>query len=310
MATEADCIAALRNAARKLDASPSKAAYEELGLTPASATIIRTLGGWNDAKERAGLATNASTGSRVGPPPERVDDEIRERWAALSVDQRWHYRNVEWNTERTRKRRSELREWVTERKAADGCVDCGETNPATLDYHHQDAGEKDMKISQLMSTGCSKAGIREEMAKCAVLCANCHRIAHKSPQGDSAEIELRRRPFRLVEREIEGTRLTAAQRKRAWVRTYKSRRGCSNCGHRNPEALDLHHVDSRTKTKPVSRFVSDGCSVQRLIREMELCEVICANCHRQLHANGADERGLTYRTRAAERRTGGTSKHS
>jgi len=30
-------------------------------------------------------------------------------WADLSQDQRWHYKNVEWNTERTLQRRAELR---------------------------------------------------------------------------------------------------------------------------------------------------------------------------------------------------------
>ena len=39
MTTEDDCIRALREAADRLGESPSKAAYEDLGLTPASATI-------------------------------------------------------------------------------------------------------------------------------------------------------------------------------------------------------------------------------------------------------------------------------
>jgi hypothetical protein len=63
--TEADCIDALREAAKELGESPTKAAYEDLGLTPASGTIQRVMGGWNEAKAAAGLETNTSTGARV-----------------------------------------------------------------------------------------------------------------------------------------------------------------------------------------------------------------------------------------------------
>ncbi|WP_175507073.1 hypothetical protein [Halostagnicola kamekurae] len=44
MTTVEDCIAALEQAADRLEESPSKAQYESLGLTPASETIIRTMG--------------------------------------------------------------------------------------------------------------------------------------------------------------------------------------------------------------------------------------------------------------------------
>lgn len=42
MTTKAECLEALQRAAERLEESPTKAQYEELGLTPASATIIRT----------------------------------------------------------------------------------------------------------------------------------------------------------------------------------------------------------------------------------------------------------------------------
>jgi hypothetical protein len=102
--TPEECLDALREAARRLGESPTKAQYEALGLQPASATIIRTVGGWNRAKEQAGLATAPSTGTRVGEKPDTLDVSDEE-WEAMSVDQRWHYRNVEWNTRRTLDRR-------------------------------------------------------------------------------------------------------------------------------------------------------------------------------------------------------------
>ncbi|OIB55550.1 hypothetical protein BBD46_04405 [Natrialba sp. SSL1] len=73
MTTEAACLEALKRAAEEFGESPTKAQYEELGLTPAFATIIRTCGGWNDAKERAGLETSYSRGSRGNPKPDEIE---------------------------------------------------------------------------------------------------------------------------------------------------------------------------------------------------------------------------------------------
>lgn len=290
MADEEDCIDALREAARELGSSPSKAEYEELGLTPASATIIRTLGGWNEAKERAGLSTNASTGSRVGPPPKGVDDDVRERWDELSVDQRWHYRNREWQTERTRRRRTERHDWVAEQKSASGCERCGESDPDVLDFHHRDPGEKDEKISQLIVEEASEERLREEVEKCDVLCANCHRTEHISPPKPTVDIELREDPTRLIAERPSGEtfEVVTPRRRRAWVNSYKAASGCENCGHDVPVALDLHHADGETKELSVSRLVSEGYGTKRVLRELQRCRVLCANCHRKHHRSGDD----------------------
>lgn len=65
-------------------------------------------------------------------------------------------------------------------KAASGCADCGFKNPLALDFHHIDARNK------RFSLGCTREWvgygwltILDEIAKCIVLCANCHRIRHR-----------------------------------------------------------------------------------------------------------------------------------
>ncbi|WP_135303533.1 homing endonuclease associated repeat-containing protein [Haloarcula amylovorans] len=179
MTTPDDCVRALRRAAADLDESPTKAQYEKLGLTPASATIQRVMGSWNAAKEEAGLATNASRGSRVQSKPDDVRLPEGLTWADLSQDQRWHYKNREWNGRRTLDRRARHRAWVHERKRdSDGCTRCDETDPACLDYHHRDEADKEMTVSEMVTHGYSKAKLRAEMAKCDILCANCHRKEH------------------------------------------------------------------------------------------------------------------------------------
>ncbi|MBV0902281.1 homing endonuclease associated repeat-containing protein [Haloarcula salina] len=179
MVTEKDCLDALRSAAKSLGESPTKAQYEDLGLTPASGTIQRVLGSWNDAKRAAGLETNYSRGTRVAERPANVSLPEGCSWSDLSQDQRWHYKNVEENGQRTLDRRTRHRGWVYEQKRnSGGCRRCDETDPACLDFHHRDDEEKEMTISQMITYGYSKAKISEEMAKCDILCANCHRKEH------------------------------------------------------------------------------------------------------------------------------------
>lgn len=57
------------------------------------------------------------------------------------------------------------------------CTKCGFDHPAALDFHHIDPSEKENIVSNLVSSGCFAAAM-EEVQKCIVLCANCHRIHH------------------------------------------------------------------------------------------------------------------------------------
>lgn len=57
------------------------------------------------------------------------------------------------------------------------CTKCGFDHPAALDFHHVDPAEKENLVSKLVSSGCFAAAM-EEVQKCIVLCANCHRVHH------------------------------------------------------------------------------------------------------------------------------------
>jgi hypothetical protein len=275
--SEQECLASLREAAERLGKSPTKAEYEELGLGPASATIIRVVGGWNEAKERAGLATEPSTGSRVKPKPDDVTLPDGKEWEELSVDQRWHYRNVEWNTERTLARRSRLRSWVNDRKHDRGCRNCGETDPGCLDFHHQDPATKEMAITELITHGYGREKLREEITKCEVLCANCHRREHDPRPESTAGAES---PTELTKHGD----LPSDERgvRRAWLYEYKAATGCSRCEETDPRCLVFHHGSSE-KRKTVSQMVSDGHPAEEIRNEVDRCTVLCSNCHRREH---------------------------
>lgn len=57
-----------------------------------------------------------------------------------------------------------------------GCLNCGETDIACLDFHHTDPSKKDMGMNELLKQKSEK--YLEELKKCIILCSNCHRKLH------------------------------------------------------------------------------------------------------------------------------------
>jgi hypothetical protein len=70
----------------------------------------------------------------------------------------------------------ENRRRINEIKASVSCVDCGQRFPAIcMDFDHQ-FGPKVEEVSRLLSNGRAWDVLAEEIAKCEIVCANCHRI--------------------------------------------------------------------------------------------------------------------------------------
>jgi hypothetical protein len=79
----------------------------------------------------------------------------------------------------TKKRiRKERRDWYLEIKKSLSCERCGVKDFRVLDLHHKDPSIKLEEVSNLAHRGLSKELILAEIAKCKVLCSNCHRIEH------------------------------------------------------------------------------------------------------------------------------------
>lgn len=187
--TPEECLAALREAAERLGESPTRAQYEKLGLQPAQGTIKRVIGGWNEAKEQAGLETfdqGENGGTAPDPKPDWVELDADEEWEELSGHQRWYRKNRDYSRKRKRHRRRELKRWLYEYKRDEcECARCGESDPACLDFHHVDEDEKEWDVSRRANRGHSIENIRTEIEKCMVLCANCHRREHFEIPPDS-----------------------------------------------------------------------------------------------------------------------------
>lgn len=55
------------------------------------------------------------------------------------------------------------------------CVQCGESDPVVLEFDHIDRDIKDANICRAIWANWSMKRLLAEIAKCQVLCANCHR---------------------------------------------------------------------------------------------------------------------------------------
>lgn len=75
-------------------------------------------------------------------------------------------------------RRWRIRAWLDDLKRAACCVRCGNSDYRVLEFHHTSPQEKLFNISEATKRGMSIQTIMEELAKCEIICANCHKIEH------------------------------------------------------------------------------------------------------------------------------------
>ncbi|HLI57150.1 MAG TPA: hypothetical protein VKY26_08990 [Actinomycetota bacterium] len=99
----------------------------------------------------------------------------KDREKQREAVRRYYERNRDIYREKNDRMRAQLRQMVVEAKSVP-CMDCGQTYPFyVMDFDHRDRDQKEALISQLV-TRISKGRLIAEMAKCDVVCSNCHRI--------------------------------------------------------------------------------------------------------------------------------------
>lgn len=72
-----------------------------------------------------------------------------------------------------RERYNRNRKFVTDYLACHSCSDCSEMDIVVLEFDH--LRDKKSNISDLVKNNSSLQRLQEEMDKCEVVCANCHR---------------------------------------------------------------------------------------------------------------------------------------
>lgn len=74
-------------------------------------------------------------------------------------------------------RRIELKRVVWDYLSSHPCIDCRESDPVVLEFDHV-AKNKEANVAVLVHDAVSVERLMEEIAKCEVRCANCHRRRH------------------------------------------------------------------------------------------------------------------------------------
>ena len=74
----------------------------------------------------------------------------------------------------------------------------------------------------------------------------------------------------------------AKARNQAYIRAYKEYHQCCKCGEGRAVCLDLHHTDPSTKLFSLNE--ARNKSIKSIDAELAKCDVVCANCHRLIHA--------------------------
>ncbi len=91
---------------------------------------------------------------------------------------KWYAKNKQKHIEYVTDCKKKKREWFEEIRNSLRCTECGETHIATLDFHHEYPEAKETEVVMAVHLNWSKKRILAEIAKCIVLCSNCHRKLH------------------------------------------------------------------------------------------------------------------------------------
>jgi hypothetical protein len=102
--------------------------------------------------------------------------EYLKRYQREYHRQQWYPDHKNERIQETKERRAALKEWYQNYKATLRCKICGEWRPECLQFHHRDRSQKAFNISGWIRNGVSLEALQQEIAKCDVLCANCHAV--------------------------------------------------------------------------------------------------------------------------------------
>jgi hypothetical protein len=102
-------------------------------------------------------------------------------------------------------------------------------------------------------------------------CKTCHSIAWKAYRKNNKE---------KISKQV----IDRVKTLKVWIKEYKSKLQCTRCGENEICCLDFHHRDKETKDLTISRAITNGWAIKRLLKEIEKCDIVCSNCHRKIHA--------------------------
>lgn len=152
------------------------------------------------------------------------------------------------------------------------CADCGgRFKPYQMDFDHRDPTTKSFNVMAGRAMLMSTAKVLAEVAKCDIVCVNCHRLRTRDAE--------RLRPRQHSTAPVQLARL---ERWRSQATLLNELRDvpCVDChGRFEACAMDFDHRDPTTKEHTVTRMVGRS-SDDAILAEVAKCDIVCANCHR------------------------------
>jgi len=91
-----------------------------------------------------------------------------------SYTNRYYENNTNKYYLKNKERKNITRQFILDYASNHPCVDCGENDPIVLEFDHV-RGKKLFNVGSSAKKSCSLALIKTEIAKCEVVCANCHK---------------------------------------------------------------------------------------------------------------------------------------
>lgn len=83
----------------------------------------------------------------------------------------------------------------------------------------------------------------------------------------------------LHKRQSAASRERRLAKAKAFVRQHLATHPCVECGESDPRVLEFDHVGP--KSTEISVLTHNGAPISIIRKEIESCEVVCANCHRR-----------------------------
>lgn len=86
----------------------------------------------------------------------------------------WYKKNKKKVADKNKDHLNRNKRFVLDYLSNNPCVDCGEQDLVVLEFDHV-SGTKRGNVTALMRARCSLETLKEEIDKCEVVCANCHK---------------------------------------------------------------------------------------------------------------------------------------
>lgn len=129
-------------------------------------------------KKKCSLCTNLKDLSEFGLMTSAKDGKQSRCKKCMSDTMRLLYKaDPKKKYEQNKSLKDRISKEINEIKTAKGCAACPEKEAVCLDFHHINPNEKDRNVSEWAASK-SRNKVLEEIEKCIVACANCHRKHH------------------------------------------------------------------------------------------------------------------------------------